>query len=112
MTNQFKRVAIHDSKWIIEVVKFDQNAEELTLAYPRWFIMLLVGQDPHGFKIEFHSPSGRWFLRSPLTPDYVLEKGMWVCRNQEGNTWVSDNYTLERAYRLWDEEHDNHATHI
>lgn len=112
MSNQFKRVGICDPKWVIEAVKFDQNEANLTLAYPRWFIMLLVDQDPRGFKIEFHQPSQMWFLRNPYGPDYALAEDSFICRNDEGMCYVSDSFTIERQYRLWDDEHDNHVTHI
>ena len=104
--NQFKRVGIHDSKWIIEAVQFNENEAELTKSYPRWFIMLLVGQDPQGFRIEFHCPSKMWFLRNPLGSDYVLAENDWICRNHEGICFVNDNFTMEMKYRLWEEEFD------
>lgn len=104
--NQFKRVGIHDSKWVIEAVQFDQNEENLTKAYPRWFIMLLVGQDPRGFNIAYHAPTSMWFLRNPWGPDYVLNEDSWVCRNNEGICFVNDTYTMESKYRLWEDEFD------
>lgn len=101
--NQFTRVAIHDSNWRIEVVEFNQNEANLTMAYPRWFINLLVDQDARGFKIEFHSLLRQWFLRNPFGPDFLLEEGTYVAKNHDGMMFVIDRFTLERAYRLWDE---------
>ena len=106
--NQFKRVGIHDSRWIIECVEFDHNEANLTKVYPRWFIMLLVGQDPKGFQIMFHSGIQMWYLRNPYGSDYVLEEGCFVCRNEYGICWVCESATLEMQYRLWDENHDLH----
>lgn len=103
MNKQFTRVGIHDSKWRIEAVEFDQNKANLTKAYPRWFIELLVNQHHRGHSIEWHVPTNRWFLRNPFGPDYALEDGQFVCQNHEGICFVQDAFTLEKQYRLWDE---------
>lgn len=104
--SQFTRVGIHDPRWQIEVVEFDQNEANLTKSYPHWFIMLLVGQDPKGFQIMFHAGQRMWYLRNPYGPDYVIEEGMYVCRNNEGICWVCERFTIETDYRLFDEEFD------
>ena len=94
-----KYVGIHDSRWIIEVVKFDTNPAFHAPGFPRWFIELLTNTSPLGHSIAFHMPTQAWWLRCPSSPDFVLEDGeTHVCRNMHGDIFAL-NTQFERDYR-------------
>lgn len=104
MTQSFRKlVGLTDSAWHAEAVHFSMNEQGLTLAYPKWFIDLLVNQHHIGYAIQFHSGLQKWFLRSPIGPDMELIDGdSWVVQTMEGHCSVyteSLGYPIERYFR-------------
>lgn len=109
--NYRKLVGLHDKNWTAEAVHFDMNETGLTLAYPKWFIDLLVNQHPKGYSIQFHQGFGHWFLRNPIGPDYQLtDKESWIVQTCEGHCSVyGDSFSLllDRYFRDHGPEFDS-----
>lgn len=104
MTQNFRKlVGLHDQNWTAEAVHFDMNEQGLTLAYPKWFIDLLVNQHRMGYAIQFNSALEKWFLRNPIGPDFELvDKESWVVQTCEGHCVVfghTYSQSIERFYR-------------
>lgn len=99
MTNYRKLVGILDPNWRLEAVLFDMNEQGLTLAYPSWFIDLLVNQEARGHSIQFSSRLATWFLRNPNGPDWVLlDKECYITRNPYGDIGVVNRLVFENNF--------------
>lgn len=103
----FKYVSIHDPKWQVEAIQWDQDSRDLAATYPRWFIDLLCKTHHTGDTIELNVVLKEWFLRHSDRADEILKEGDWIMLTPYRQFIVFSAVSFETQMRRFDEEQDS-----